>query len=333
MALSPFKMITRGRDKHSETKEELSKVSKELKLARGEEKESKEREVIKDKLIADLKEEIKILKEKYADLESKISHGRETVGPNEQNSTNRATNEYLAQTVENEVIQSIIKTNADLQDEIKATKTALEEVVELVKENKQKQQQITTTYSNITKGLVRENDFANHLANHARNVGEIANIDREIIIFGVTEEEEKNFTERIKKEREMATDILKALDSEWDGQGLTDHRRIGKYTPGTKPRPLKITLRNNQLATKFLQQTKGLKDHAQFKDIGIRKCLSKPDRETLKASVQEMKHLNNQRSEEDAERFFWSIRNLKVKQIWIHSPQTRTEENRQTPST
>ena len=78
------------------------------------------------------------------------------------------------------------------------------------------------------------------------------------------------------------------------------------------------------------QLAKTLKEHPQFKEIGIRQNLCKSDREILKASVQEMKRLNNERNEEDQQLFFWSIRNLRPKKIWKDQSHTESREIRQT---
>ena len=216
----------------------------------------------------------------------------------------------------------ILKSNTDLQNEIAATKLALAEVTE---ENKQIQKEITTTNTNIAESLgktVKKDEFVDQLAHHAKNVETFANLDKEIIAFGVEEEEISDWRERIKKEREMVNKILKAIDEEWDGKGLHAHRRLGRYTPGGK-RPLKITLESNEMAINFIQQAKKLKENAQLKDIGIRKCLSKQDRDTLKIEVQEMKRLNNDRSVEDQSIFFWTIRNLKATKIMIKNTPAR----------
>ena len=85
------------------------------------------------------------------------------------------------------------------------------------------------------------------------------------------------------------------------------------------------------MATNFIQQAKKLKEHTQLKEVGIRRCLSKTDRDTLRESVKEMKKLNSERTLEQQDLFFWSIRNLKATKIWKH--QTRPEENKQPTNT
>ena len=295
--------------------EKMSKMEKEIKLLRGEEKERKEMaEIIrkrvaileqqdkaKDKKIEELIEVIRNKDEKIAKLEEKIEYKGENTNPD----TNT-------------------KSNVELQEEIIATKTTLATMAE---ENRQIKNQITATNATMAEELgntVRKNEFANQLANHARNVGEYANIDREIMAFRVQEEEEKNIKERMKKEKEIVINILKAIDGSWDGEGLIEHRRVGKYTTEGNGRPLKITLCTSQIATNFIQQAKKLKDDTQLKEVGIRKC--------LKESVKEMKERNSERSVEKQDLFFWSIRNLKATKIWKHRTQTRTEENKQPTS-
>ena len=91
----------------------------------------------------------------------------------------------------------------------------------------------------------------------------------------------------------------------------------------------KITLGSNQLATNFIRKAKALKDHPQFKEIGIRQNLCKSDREILKTSVQEIKRLNNERTVDEQQMFFWSIRNLRAKKIWKCQSHAESGENRQ----
>ena len=301
---------------YSSINDKLKEIEKEIKLKRGEESEMKgvievmgirlekleQIEKDKDKIIKELVETVRIKDEEIAKLKEKVSN------PNLNT-----------------------KSNEELQQEIKETKSTLETMVE---ENKEIKNQITETKATMEEELgntVRINEFANQLANHARRVGECANIDREIIAFRVQEEEQRNFDERMKKEKEIVTYILKEIDDTWDGQGLVGHRRLGKYTPGGNGRPLKITLNTSQMATNFIQQAKKLKEHTQLKEVGIRKCLSKTDRDTLRESVKEMKKLNSERSTEQQDLFFWSIRNLKATKIWKH--QTRPEENKQPTTT
>ena len=294
--------------------EKVNKMEKDLKLARGEEKEMKEMLGIMGERLARLEQNDKAKDKKIEELLEVVRNKDEEIAKLKERATNPDTN---------------TKSNEELQEEIKAAKSTLETMVE---ENRQITTQLTATTATMAEELgntVRKDEFANQLATHARNIGECANIDREIMAFRVQEEEEKNFNERIKKERELVTYILKEIDEAWDGQGLVEHRRIGKYTPGGNGRPLKITLINSQMATRFIQHAKKLKDHAQLKEVGIRKCLSKTDRDTLRESVNDMKKRNSERTLEDEDLFFWSIRNMKATKIWKHHTQTRSEENKQ----
>ena len=326
---------------YSNIKEKISKLEKELRLLRGEDSDRKEREEIMQARLANIEQEIvakdRIIEEliqenrnkdmKITQLEERIQHKETTHTDTNRETDNMATSEKSL--LELPTIQTLLKSNEELQEEIKATNTTLATMAE---ESKQIKDQFTTTQATIVGELdntIRKNEFANQLANHARNVGECAKIEREIMAFGVQEEEEKNYTIRMTKEKEKVTSILKAIDETWDGQGLIEHRRVGKYTPGSKARPLKITLSSNHMATNFILQAKKLKENTQLKEVAIRKCLCKPDRDTLRESVKEMKRLNSERSEEEQGTFFWSIRNLKPSKIWIYQTQNRPEERNQ----
>ena len=343
--MATYRISTRsatGRDELlSLMKEKFNIAMKEVRLNRGEFSDLKDRvkclEEVKEtqaKEIEDLKEEIKGLKDENQRKERKIEElGRERGEVADDDMTHTADmatpGAGIATAKQDEMIQILQKANKELQDEVKTLAVVIEE-------NRQKQDQITATNANIEEKLdntVRKNEFGNQLEHHARNVEAIANMDKEIIAFGVEEKEESDFTVRKGNDRAMVIKILKTIDSQWNENGLVDHRRIGKYTPGAKPRPLKITLGSNQQATNFIQQAKTLKDHTEMKEIGIRKSLCKTDRETLKAAVQEMKRNNNERTPEERELFFWSIRSLKATKIMKHPTQTGTEGNRQAAST
>ena len=322
-------------------KEKFSIAMKEVAHIRGELSDSidrikclEENKETQAKEIEDLKVEIKSLKEvnqsKEREIEEMVRERGERDGNIVAQTTDMATPDTrTAKTEHDKKIQILQKANKDLQDEVKTLAVVIEE-------NRQIQKQITATNANIEEKLgntVRRNEFGNQLEHHARDVEAIANMEREIIAFGVEEKEEKDFTVRRENERMIVIKILKTIDPQWNEQGLIGLRRIGKFTPGGKPRPFRITLCSNQQATNFIQQAKTLKDHTEMKEIGIRKSLGKADRETLKASVQEMKRRNNERTVEEQATFFWSIRNLKVKQIWKYHAQTETGETRQSTST
>ena len=310
---SPNKKRLRGND-YSSINERVNEMEKELKLKRGEENDMKGMLEIFGERLARLEQNDKAKDKRIEELLEVIKIKDEEISKLTEKATNPDTN---------------TKSNEEIQQEIIATKSTLETMVE---ENRQIKDQITETTATMTEKLgntVRKDEFANQLANHARNVGEYANIDREIMAFRVEEKEEKNFNERMKKEREMVTHILKEIDETWDGQGLIEHRRIGKYTPEGNGRPLKITLLNSQMAANFVQQAKKLKDHTQLKEVGIRKCLSKTERDTLREAVNDMKTRNGERSVEEQDLFFWSIRNMKATKIWKRTV-TILEEKQQT---
>ena len=199
---------------------------------------------------------------------------------------NLATSETgAAISAQDENIQTLSKANEELQEEVKS----LSKVVE---ENTQIQDQIKATNNSIAEELgntVRRNEFGEQLSNHARRVEEIASMDREIIAFGVEEVEEKDIKTRKVNEQTMVGKILKTIDPDWEEQCVLELKRLGRFTPGGRPRPLKITLGSSQLATNFIRKAKALKDHPQFKEIGIRQSLCKSDRDPQNISTRNEK--------------------------------------------
>ena len=124
--------------------------------------------------------------------------------------------------------------------------------------------------------------------------------------------------ERKCKETDEIHEILKAIDKDWNNEGLTDHYRLGRYVKNsTKPRPTKIIFDNNERMFNFLIKAKNLKDSEKFTHIRAHKSLNKEDLETIKGELKVAERRNNERSEEEKNEFFWAIRGLTAKKIPI----------------
>ena len=160
-------------------------------------------------------------------------------------------------------------------------------------------------------------------SNHVRHTRTPRHTQTELVIFGIKERHMSDRSERKNKEAEEIQKILKTIDKDWDNQGLTDHYRIGQYTSNnSKPRPTKIILDNNERMFNFLIKSKILKDTEDFTHIRVHKSLNKEDLETVREQLKIAEKRNNERSEEETKEFFWAIRGITAKKIYIRQNPT-----------
>ena len=149
----------------------------------------------------------------------------------------------------------------------------------------------------------------------------------QLVIFGIEEKDITDRTERKDIETKDIQRILKATDNDWDNLGLVDHYRIGRYMKNnTKPRPTKITFDNNERMFNFLTKARNLKDTDEFKQIRIHKHLNREEKEILKEELTRAQRENNARSEEEEKEFFWAIRGIRARKIYIHQNTTPERE-------
>ena len=93
--------------------------------------------------------------------------------------------------------------------------------------------------------------------------------------------------------------------------------RLGSYEEG-KNRPLKLKMRSQVAAEAILRRAWKLKDHEETKAIYIRRNMTQEEREKVRELVTEMKERNEARSEEERNKFFWKVRNERLKKWWIN---------------
>ena len=145
----------------------------------------------------------------------------------------------------------------------------------------------------------------------------------QLVVFGMEEKDIADRTERKDIETKEIHKILKSTDKDWDNAGLVDHYRIGRYMKNnTKPRPTKITFDSNERMFNFLTKARILKDIDEFKHIRIHKHLNREEREILKEELTIAQRENNARSDEEEKEFFWAIRGIRARKIYIHQSTT-----------
>ena len=174
------------------------------------------------------------------------------------------------------------------------------------------------------RNMSNENQFANNHTGRARTP---RHSKTQLVVFGIEEKNIANRAGRKERETKEIKKILKLADKDWNSVGLIDHHRVGKYTRhSTKPRPTKITFDSNERMFNFLTKARNLKDHEEYKHIKIHKHLNKEEIEILREQLKQVQAGNNARSDGEVKEFFWAIRGIRAKKIYIRPAPTPGRE-------
>ena len=139
------------------------------------------------------------------------------------------------------------------------------------------------------------------------------------IVFGL---EEKHNLIRYKREREETQNIKEVIqvlnDEEEEAleKEIDEVQRIGKYKEGGK-RPIRIKFKSQTAAMEVLQRTGKLKETEKYKSVWIKKDLNEEERVQEKELWNEMKEKNGQRSEEEKKKFYFKVRDGKIKKWYM----------------
>ena len=139
-----------------------------------------------------------------------------------------------------------------------------------------------------------------------------------VVIFGLKEEIIVNALERERKEKEKIGKIIATVTGE-EGQSVRsveEYHRIGKFEE-QKDRPVKIKFATQVQAEEVLNGAWKLAAVEEFKKVWINKDLDEDERITLRELVKEAKQKNDLRTEEEKERFYWRVRDLRLKKKFI----------------
>lgn len=91
-----------------------------------------------------------------------------------------------------------------------------------------------------------------------------------LIIFGITEENILSRNDRMKSEETKVHEILHFLVPEFPKPDHNRLRRLGKYNvSSSRPRPLRITLNNENEVAKFIKNARKLKESDVYKSFSI----------------------------------------------------------------
>ena len=84
-----------------------------------------------------------------------------------------------------------------------------------------------------------------------------------------------------------------------------------------KNRPIKIKFATQAKAEEVINNAPRLAGKEKFKNIWINKDMDKDERNALKTLVEETKQKNLERTKEEQERFYYQVRDLKIRKRFI----------------
>lgn len=195
----------------------------------------------------------------------------------------------------------------------KQTEDNTAKLSEIIKEQKKVQEENKEKEKKFTQNVVR---VIKEKENVVRDT-----IDKKkiIVIFGIEEEEIRDYEERKKSEVCKAGSLFSEIDDigrNWEEE-VEEIHRVGRYEKG-KSRPLKVKFKVKAVAEEVMSKTWKLGKSENLKKYGIRNELTREEREIVKAKVDEVKQRNEERTEEDKKNFFWKVVGGKEIRKWYY---------------
>ena len=143
------------------------------------------------------------------------------------------------------------------------------------------------------------------------------------IVFGLKEEHNPVRSKREKDELQNIKKLIKVFNEEEEEaieKEIDEVGRIGKYKEGGK-RPVRIKFKSQTAAGEVLQRSGKLKVTEEYKTVWIKKDMNEEERAEEKDLWNEMKEKNGQRTEEEKKKFFWKIRDGKLRKWYLQTEQ------------
>ncbi len=148
------------------------------------------------------------------------------------------------------------------------------------------------------------------------------------MVFGDKEKTISNKVLREREELQRAKEIIgKIVGDETDIQ-IEEAYRIGKYSEGGK-RPMKIRLNTQAAAEYILRRTSLLRKIEGVKDIYIRREMNEEERNKVKELKEEAKTKNEERTQEQAERYMWRVIDMKMRKWWLKNAEQEVRQQRE----
>ena len=226
---------------------------------------------------------------------------------------------WIAKLVKDEVENQIMELKED-----KLTEVIREQVSSEVCVLKEERKKDAVSFKEIIaqqeqeRRINMDQEIVQVIRNKEKLLREIAEKKRSVIITGVIEEKIPARFTREKKEEEKVKEILRNLTEEEPERlvgEIDEITRLGKYDE-EKNRPIKLTLKSQTAAEMITSKSWVLSTKQGYKKVYIRKNMNEEERKNFKEMVVDVKMKNEERTEEEKEKFFWRIRNDKVMKWW-----------------
>ena len=143
--------------------------------------------------------------------------------------------------------------------------------------------------------------------------------NKSIVIIGDIEGHQEDRYKRARERRDRVNHILGKMsdgNSFWASQ-VVETRRIGRYERNSS-RPIRVKFRSKTVAEEVLGASWKLSYEANYGKIYLRQDLDKDERERLGDMLKQVKVLNEHRSEEEKQDFFWRVKHMRIRQWFIN---------------
>ena len=304
-------------DKVKKMEERLTKVEA---LWQNEEVKAEEFKKKNEELVKEINRkeiEMNVMSAEIVDLKNKVKEMSSEVVKHQQMLSASEINEELLKQAKNIVEKSkdfeeSVDTVCTVQDEIRTTYAQILKEKEEIKKNKSNDENIRKE----VKEVIRKNP---------KLIRETVDMNKSIIILGKKEEEINNRIVRDRKELTNIMNIINKVSTDLTEKDIEEFHRLGKYESG-KHRPIKVTFQSADMMEEIMSNARNLKGEEEMKNVWIRRCLNKEDRETLKEKIDEAKQKNEARSEEEESRFFFRVVGLQVRKWYKNKREMETAE-------
>ena len=148
-----------------------------------------------------------------------------------------------------------------------------------------------------------------------------------VVVYGLQEREQPIRRVREKEEKKMVKEVITVVQDEDEDlkEEIEEVYRLGKYQEG-RCRPIKIKFSTQMAAEKVLERKWKLANKEECKKIFIRKDMNEEERAKMTEMVKEMKAKNDMRTETEKEKFYWKIRDQRLRKWFIGGEDQATTE-------
>ena len=304
-------------DKVKRLEEKVIEIGKELRSEkeRNEDLRSKNESMSKEMNRKDV--ELNEMAAQVNDLKTKVREMSSAVDNHQQQLSNKVINEEIIKQAnniveKNKAFEESVDTVCTVKDEVATTYAQILKEKDEIKNKKQNE--VSKDIKKEVKDIIRSNP---------KLIRETADMNKSIVIIGKKEDEIQNRITRDKAELSKIMKVMSKISEDITENDIEEYHRVGKYEAG-KNRPIKVTFQSANKMEDIMKNAKNLKEEEEMKNIWIRRCLNKEDRQILKEKIEEARQINEARSEEEESLFFFKVVGLQVRKWYINKRGVQT---------